>query len=79
MPEEQLVGFLKDARLLVTQHNQFIMSDKGSNFHSQGHTQFFLIKCRKKHKNINTDVLYNSDTLLFDVRLLFRTFHHKSC
>ena len=32
MPEEQLVDFLKDARLFVTQHNKFIMSDKGSSF-----------------------------------------------
>jgi hypothetical protein len=40
MPEEQLVDFLKDARLVVTQNNQFIMSEKGSGFYSQGHTQY---------------------------------------
>jgi hypothetical protein len=39
MPEEQLVDFLKDARLIMTQSNQFIMSDIGSTFYSQGHTQ----------------------------------------
>jgi hypothetical protein len=40
MPEEQLVDFLKDARLVVTQNNQFIMSENGSGFYSQGHTQY---------------------------------------
>jgi hypothetical protein len=39
MPEAQLVDFLKDARLVVTQSNQFIMSEIGSTFYSQGHTQ----------------------------------------
>ena len=39
MPEEQLVGFLKDARLIMSQVNQFIMSDLGSTFYSKGHTQ----------------------------------------
>jgi len=39
MPEEKLVDFLKDARLIMTQSNQFIMSDIGSTFYSQGHTQ----------------------------------------
>lgn len=39
MPEEQLVEFLKDARLVMTQENYFLMSDKGSAFYSQGHTQ----------------------------------------
>jgi hypothetical protein len=42
MPEEQLVDFLKDARLVVTQDNQFFMSDKGSTFYSQGHTQYLV-------------------------------------
>ena len=40
MPQEQLVDFLKDARLVVTQNNQLIMSEKGSGFYSQGHTQY---------------------------------------
>jgi hypothetical protein len=44
MPEEQLVGFLKEARSVVTQNNQFIMSDKGSAFSSQGHTKFLIDK-----------------------------------
>ena len=39
MPEEQLVGFLKDASLIMSQVNQFIMSDLGSTFYSKGHTQ----------------------------------------
>ncbi|AGH43876.1 hypothetical protein [Paraglaciecola psychrophila] len=39
MPEAQLVDFLKDARLVVTQSNHFIMSEMGSTFYSQGHTQ----------------------------------------
>ncbi|MGK0306438.1 MAG: hypothetical protein ACI8UG_002193 [Gammaproteobacteria bacterium] len=39
MPEGQLVDFLKDARLVVTQGNHFIMSEMGSTFYSQGHTQ----------------------------------------
>jgi len=39
MPEEQLIDFLKDARLVMTQSNQFIMSEIGSTFYSQGHTQ----------------------------------------
>ena len=42
MSEEQLVDFLKDARLVVTQNNQFIMSEKGSGFYSQGHTQYLV-------------------------------------
>jgi hypothetical protein len=44
MPEEQLVEFLKDARLVMTQDNQFLMSNKGSAFYSQGHTQFLIDK-----------------------------------
>lgn len=44
MPEEQLLDFLKDARLVVTQSNQFILSDRGSAFYSQGHTQFLIDK-----------------------------------
>ncbi|MFT5838004.1 MAG: hypothetical protein ACI9UT_000495 [Flavobacteriales bacterium] len=40
MPQEQIVDFLKDARLVVTQNNQFIMSEKSSGFYSQGHTQY---------------------------------------
>jgi hypothetical protein len=44
MPEEQLIDFLKDARLVVTQGNEFYMSDKGSAFYSQGHTQFLMEK-----------------------------------
>jgi hypothetical protein len=44
MPEEQLVDFLKDARLVVTQGNEFYMSEKGSAFYSQGHTQFLIDK-----------------------------------
>lgn len=39
MPEEQLVGFLKDASLIMSQVNQFIISDLGSTFYSKGHTQ----------------------------------------
>ena len=42
MPEEQLLDFLKDARLVMTQGNKFYMSDKGSSFYSQGHTQFLI-------------------------------------
>ena len=48
MPEEQLVDFLKDARLVVTQSNQFIISDKGSAFYSQGHTQYLIDKLSKE-------------------------------
>jgi hypothetical protein len=48
MPKEQLVGFLKDATSVVTQHNQFIMSDKGSTFYSLGHTQFLIDKVSEK-------------------------------
>jgi hypothetical protein len=48
MPEEQLISFLKDARLVVTQNNQLIMSDKGSTFHSQGHTQLLIDKLAEK-------------------------------
>ncbi|WP_339723696.1 hypothetical protein [uncultured Paraglaciecola sp.] len=44
MPEDQLIDFLKDARLVVTQDNEFYMSDKGSAFYSQGHTQFLIDK-----------------------------------
>ena len=39
MPEEQLLDFLNDARLVMTQSNQFLMSDIGSTFYSKGHTQ----------------------------------------
>ena len=48
MPEEQLVDFLKDARLVVTQGNEFYMSDKGSAFYSQGHTQSIIDKIAKE-------------------------------
>jgi|TARA_B110000908_G_C10173390_1_gene412033 hypothetical protein len=48
MPEAQLVDFLKDARLVVTQSNQFILSDKGSAFYSQGHTQYLIDKLSKE-------------------------------
>ena len=48
MPEAQLVDFLKDARLVVTQSNQFIISDKGSAFYSQGHTQYLIDKLSKE-------------------------------
>ena len=44
MPEEQLLDFLKDARSVVTQNNQFIMSEKGSSFSSQGNTKFLIDK-----------------------------------
>ncbi|MFT6991271.1 MAG: hypothetical protein ACJASL_003258 [Paraglaciecola sp.] len=44
MPEEQLLDFLKDARSVVTQNNQFIMSEKGSAFSSQGYTKFLIDK-----------------------------------
>lgn len=44
MPEEQLLDFLTDARLVVTQGNEFYLSDKGSAFYSQGHTQFLVDK-----------------------------------
>ncbi|WP_299074023.1 hypothetical protein [uncultured Paraglaciecola sp.] len=47
MPEEQLVDFLKDARLVVTQQNQFLLSDKGSAFYSQGHSQFLMDKIQR--------------------------------
>jgi hypothetical protein len=50
MPEAQLVDFLKDARLVVTQRNQFIMSDKGSAFYSQGHTQQLIDNNSKETK-----------------------------
>ncbi len=48
MPEVQLVDFLKDARLVVTQRNQFIMSEMGSTFYSQGHTQQLIDKLSKE-------------------------------
>jgi hypothetical protein len=48
MPKEQLVGFLKDATSVVMQHNQFIMSDKGSTFYCLGHTQFLIDKVSEK-------------------------------
>ena len=48
MPEAKLLDFLKDARLVVTQSNQFIMSDKGSAFYSQGHTQYLIDKMSKE-------------------------------
>jgi hypothetical protein len=48
MPEAQLVDFLKDARLVVTQSNQFIMSEMGSTFYSQGHTQQLIDKLSKE-------------------------------
>ena len=44
MPEKQLIDFLKDARLVVTQGNEFYMSDQGSAFYSQGHTQLLIDK-----------------------------------
>ena len=44
MPEEQLVDFLKGARLVVTQGNEFYLSDKGSAFYSQGRTRFLIDK-----------------------------------
>jgi hypothetical protein len=44
MPEGQLLNFLKDARSVVTQNNQFIMSEKGSAFSSQGYTKFLIDK-----------------------------------
>ena len=44
MPEEQLLDFLKDARSVVTQNNQFIMSEKGSAFSSEGYTKFLIDK-----------------------------------
>ena len=50
MPEEQLVDFLKDARLVVTQNNQFIMSDKGSAFYSHGHTQYLIDKIAEESR-----------------------------
>jgi hypothetical protein len=53
MPEEQLIDFLKNARLVVTQNNQFIMSEKGSGFYSQGHTQYLI-------DNISQDTDKNS-------------------
>jgi uncharacterized protein (DUF2164 family) len=43
-----LVDFLKDARLVVTQRNQFIMSEMGSTFYSQGHTQQLIDKLSKE-------------------------------
>ncbi|MFT5923334.1 MAG: hypothetical protein ACI9LE_000313 [Paraglaciecola sp.] len=48
MPEAQLIDFLKDARLVVTQNNQFIMSETGSTFYSQGHTQMLIDKLSKE-------------------------------
>ncbi|MBL4631822.1 MAG: hypothetical protein JKY14_11920 [Paraglaciecola sp.] len=39
MPEEQVVDFLQSARLVMTQSNQFLMSEIGSTFYSHGHTQ----------------------------------------
>jgi hypothetical protein len=48
MPEAQLIDFLKDARLVVTQRNQFIMSEMGSTFYSQGHTQQLIDKLSKE-------------------------------
>ena len=48
MPEAKLLDFLKDARLVVTQSNQFIMSDKGSAFYSQDHTQYLIDKMSKE-------------------------------
>lgn len=48
MPEAKLLDFLKEARLLVTQSNQFIMSDKGSAIYSQGHTQYLIDKMSKE-------------------------------
>lgn len=50
MPEAQLVDFLKDARLVVTQSNQFIISDKGSAFYSQGYTQQLIDNNSKETK-----------------------------
>jgi hypothetical protein len=47
MPEEQLLDFLKDARLVMTENNQFIMSDIGSTFYSKGHTQYLIDKISK--------------------------------
>lgn len=44
MPEEQLLDFLKDARLVMSQENQFLLSEKGSAFYSQGHTQLLIDK-----------------------------------
>lgn len=44
MPEDQLIEFLKEARLVMTQDNQFLMSNKGSAFYSQGHTQSIIDK-----------------------------------
>lgn len=44
MPEEQLVGFLKDARTVVTQNNQFSFSESGSAYASKGHTQYLIDK-----------------------------------
>jgi hypothetical protein len=44
MPEDQLVEFLKEARLVMTEDNQFLMSNKGSAFYSQGHTQSIIDK-----------------------------------
>jgi hypothetical protein len=48
MPEAKLLDFLKEARSLVTQSNQFIMSDKGSAIYSQGHTQYLIDKMSKE-------------------------------
>ena len=39
MPEAQIVDFLQSARLVMTQSNQFLMSEIGSTFYSRGHTQ----------------------------------------
>lgn len=44
MPEEQIVDFLKDARLVMTLENQFLMSNKGSTFYSQGYTGYLADK-----------------------------------
>jgi hypothetical protein len=53
MPEEQLLNFLKDARLVVTQVNHFILSEKVTGFTSKGHTQDLIDKITEE--NVNTE------------------------
>lgn len=42
VPESQLVDFLKDARKVVTNDNQFVFSGKGSGFASEGQTRILI-------------------------------------
>lgn len=48
MPEEKIVDFLKEARLVISQDNQLILSQKESGFSSRGYTSALIDSIAEK-------------------------------